>query len=179
MPGNHEVETMTERSISGRESSRYEGLVRLRDQERRRIAASSVCVKGEGLPWEINPQGAMKWYMHPEIDSTAHKFLIFYAQEIPPGGRSGKQRCQGGAVFVVVEGSGYSLLDGERYDWKPGDLLQLPIRPDGVVFQHFNASEKEPALLIAAEPNLAATTGVDRACGFEQLEAAPECKDKG
>jgi hypothetical protein len=29
-------------------------------------------------------------------------------------------------------------------------------------------------LLIAAEPNLAATTGVDRACGFEQLEKAPE-----
>ena len=32
------------------------------------------------------------------------------------------------------------------------------------------------ALLIAAEPNLAATTGIDRACGFEQLEAAPEYK---
>jgi len=52
----------------------------------------------------------------------------------------------------------------------------LPIKPDGVVFQHFNASETEAALLIAAEPNLAATTGVDRACGFEQLENAPEYK---
>lgn len=169
---------MTDSSTGQRESTRYEGLIRLRDQERRRIAGSSVCVRGADLPWEINPQGTMKWYMHPEIDSTAHKFLIFYAQEIPPGGRSGKQRCQGGVVFVVVEGAGYSLLDGERYDWKPGDLLQLPIRPEGVTFQHFNASDKEPALLIAAEPNLAATTGVDRACGFEQLEEAPECVTK-
>ena len=52
----------------------------------------------------------------------------------------------------------------------------MPIKPDGVTFQHFNASDSETALLIAAEPNLAATTGVDRACGFEQLENAPEYK---
>lgn len=156
--------------------TRYQELIQIRDRERERIAGSGVCVKGGELPWEVNPQGAMKWYMHPRIDSTAHKFLIFYAQEVPAGSRSGKQRCQGGVVFVVVKGAGYTLLDGERHDWKQGDLLQLPIKPDGVVFQHFNASGKEPALLIAAEPNLVATTGVDRACGFEQLEAAPEHK---
>lgn len=165
---------MTDLSTQRRELTRYEELVQLRDEERQRIAGSSVCVKGGGLPWEVNPQGVMKWYMHPRIDSTAHKFLIFYAQQISPGGRSGKQKCQGGVVFVVVEGTGYTVLDGERYDWKRGDLLQLPIKPEGVTFQHFNASEKEPALLIAAEPNLVATTGVDRACGFEQLEEAPE-----
>jgi gentisate 1,2-dioxygenase len=112
--------------------------------------------------------------MHPNIDSTAHKFIMFYTQEIPPASRSGKQRTQGGIVFVVVEGTGYTVIDEQRYDWKQNDVVQLPIKPDGVVFQHFNASEKERALLIAAEPNLAATTGVDRACGFEQLEAAPE-----
>jgi gentisate 1,2-dioxygenase len=156
------------------ELTRYEALIRLRDRERERIAKASVCVKGGALPWEINPQGVLKWYMHPEIDSTAHKFLIFYSQQLPPAGRSGKQRSQGGVVFVVVEGRGYTILDGERYDWKAGDLLQLPIRPDGVAFQHFNASEDDPVLLIAAEPNLVAATGVDRACGFEQLEDAPE-----
>jgi gentisate 1,2-dioxygenase len=81
-------------------------------------------------------------------------------------------------VFVAVEGEGYTIIDGERYGWKQGDLLQLPIKPDGVTFQHFNASEQEPALLIAAEPNLLAATGVDRACGFEQLQAAPEYKEE-
>ena len=165
---------MADRAARHREITRYEELIELRDRERERIAASRVCVKGAELPWEVNPQGAMKWYMHPGINSTAHKFLIFYAQQIRTGGRSGKQQCQGGVVFVVVEGMGYTVLDGQRYDWKQGDLLQLPIKPDGVVFQHFNGSETAPALLIAAEPNLTATTGVDRACGFEQLEKAPE-----
>jgi hypothetical protein len=159
------------------ESTRYQQLLDRRDYERRRIAAAGVCVKGGELPWEINPQGVMKWYMHPEIDSTAHKFLIFQAQEIRPGSRSGKQRCQGGSVIVAVEGAGYTVIDGQRVDWKKGDVLQLPIKPDGVVFQHFNDGA-ETALLIVAEPNLVATTGVDRACGFEQLEDAPEYRSR-
>ena len=165
---------MSDPSTRRGESSRYQQLIDLRDTERERIASSSVCVNGRKIPWEVNPQGTMKWYMHPNIDSTAHKFVIFYSQEIPPGSRSGKQRCQGGVVFVVVEGEGYTVIDEQRYDWKKNDLLQLPIKPEGVVFQHFNGRHTKPALLIAAEPNLVATTGVDRACGFEQLEAAPE-----
>lgn len=158
------------------EMTRYDELIEIRDKERRRIADAGVCVKGAELPWEINPQGVMKWYMHPNIDSTAHKFVMFYSQEIPPGSRSGKQHCQGGVVFVAVEGAGYTVIDEQRYDWKKGDLFQLPIKPDGVVFQHFNSSDSAAALLIAAEPNLVAASGVDRACGFEQLEKAPECE---
>jgi len=167
---------MTDNSARPRELTKYQELIELRDKERARIASSSVCVKGKELPLEVNPQGMLKWYMHPNIETTAHKFIMFYAQEIPPGSRSGKQRTQGGVVFVVVEGSGFTVIDGQRHDWKQNDVVQLPIKPDGVVFQHFNANEKARALLIAAEPNLAATTGVDRACGFEQLEDAPEYK---
>lgn len=170
----HEVRTMSDHTNGPIEATRYEQLIRCRDKERQRIAAASIGIKGSELPWEVNPQGIMKWYMHPEIDTTAHKFLIFHTQEIPAGSRSGKQRCQGGVVIVVVEGAGYTEIDGQRYDWKKDDLLQLPIKPEGVVFQHFNKSEREAALLIVAEPNLVATTGVDRACGFEQLEEAPE-----
>jgi gentisate 1,2-dioxygenase len=170
----HEEKKMNERSTRPQELTKYQELIELRDKERERIANSSVCVNGRALPLEVNPQGMLKWYMHPAIDSTAHKFLIFYSQEIPPASRSGKQRSQGGVVFVVVEGTGYTVIDEQRYEWKKNDVLQLPIKPDGVIFQHFNASENEPALLLAAEPNLTATTGVDRACGFEQLEAAPE-----
>jgi gentisate 1,2-dioxygenase len=167
---------MSEPSTRTRASSRYQELIELRDNERHRIAAAGVCVKGRELPWEANPQGLFKWYMHPAIDCTAHKFLLFYSQEIPPASRSGRQHCQGGVVFVVVEGAGYTIIDGERYDWKAGDLLQLPIKPEGVTFQHFNASDNDPVLLLAAEPNLIAATGIDRACGFEQLQAAPEYK---
>jgi len=153
--------------------TRYDELMKLRDNDRERIAQSTVCVKGKEIPWETNPQGIMKWYMHPCNDSTAHKFLVFASQQIPAGSRSGKLKHQGGIVVVVVEGKGYTTIDGVRYDWKQGDIVQLPIKPEGIAFQHFNTGT-EPALLIHAEPNLAGTVGIDRGCGFEQIEAAPE-----
>ena len=56
------------------------------------------------------------------------------------------------------------------------DLVEGGFEVIDVVFEHFNASASATALLLAAEPNLVAATGVDRACGFEQLEAAPEYK---
>ncbi|MFQ5682672.1 MAG: hypothetical protein ACE5HC_05295 [Candidatus Binatia bacterium] len=165
MPRNH---------VGGQTQTRYDELIQLRDGERKRISHSTVCVKGGELPLEVNPQGLMKWYMHPNIQTTTHKFLIFYTQEIPPGSCSGKQKCQGGIVFVIVEGEGYTLLDGTRYDWKQGDLFQVPIRDKGVAYQHFNASSDRPALLIGAEPNLVASAGVDRGSGFEQIKPCPE-----
>jgi hypothetical protein len=86
---------MTEQGTGAEEATRYQQLMELRDGERRRIAAAGVCVKSTALPWEVNPQGILKWYMHPAIDATAHKFLIFYSQQIPAGSRSGRQQCQG------------------------------------------------------------------------------------
>jgi gentisate 1,2-dioxygenase len=38
----------------------------------------------------------------------------------------------------VLRGHGYSVFDGERIDWKVGDVLVLPVKPGGVEHQHFN-----------------------------------------
>jgi hypothetical protein len=51
---------------------------------------------------------------------------------------SGAHRHQGGLVIYVVEGSGYSVVEGVREDWEAGDLLLLPLKPGGVEHQHFN-----------------------------------------
>ena len=42
-------------------------------------------------------------------------------------------------MIYILEGKGYSIVDGERIDWKKSDLLLLPVRPGGVEHQHFNA----------------------------------------
>ena len=42
------------------------------------------------------------------------------------------------------------LVDGERIDWAKGDLLMLPLRPNGVEHQHFNSDiGGKPALWMA------------------------------
>jgi len=152
----------------------YGELIKLRDEERKRIEAATMLVKGKELPLEVNPQGLMKWYMHPCKDDTAHKALIIYVQEIPPQSKSGKQKYQGGMVIYIIQGRGFTVIDEDTYHWKEGDILQLPLKPDGVVFQHFNSSPDTAARLIAVEPNLVGALGVDRGSGFEQLEVAPE-----
>jgi hypothetical protein len=112
--------------------------------------------------------------MHPAIKDIVLSTLAIHEQEIPAGSRSGRLKFQGGQILFVIEGSGYTMIDGVRYKWKDRDVVNLPLKKDGIVVQHFNADPDKPARLLVVEPNLFAATSVDRGCGFEQLEASPE-----
>jgi gentisate 1,2-dioxygenase len=52
-------------------------------------------------------------------------------------------------VIYVIEGRGYSMVDGERWEWEAGDLMLLPLRPEGVEHQHFNLDTEKPSTWIA------------------------------
>lgn len=151
-------------------------LVALRDQQRKERETAIQVVHLRDLPQENNTQGLMKWYMHPGIEDIALRTLSIFEQELPPRGRSGRLQFQGGQIMFIIEGAGYTLIDGVRYNWKKKDVLNLPTKKDGIIIQHFNTSEDEPARFLVVEPNLFAATGVDRGCGFEQLENAPTYK---
>ena len=43
------------------------------------------------------------------------------------------------AQLFIVEGSGWSEIDGKRYDWKAGDAVQIP--PKMTRHEHFNPSD--------------------------------------
>jgi hypothetical protein len=116
----------------------------------------------------------MRWYMHPAIKDTVLSTFMFFEQEIPPGSRSGRLRFQGGQVMIILEGRGYTVLDGVKHFWEKDDVVNLPIRGPGIVVQHFNLDPKMPAKFVAVEPNWFACTTVDRGSGFEQMEDAPE-----
>lgn len=162
------------RSEKLRSRNLYEELIKLRDQQREKKKKSVFLIQGDELPWEINPQGKMKWYLHPSLEDTALQTLMVYLQEVPPGSCSGKQKCQGGTMIYVVEGRGHTVIDDVVYSWEKDDVVQLPIHPDGIVYQHFNDDPKGPAQLVCAEPNLVHALGVDRGSSFEQLSSAPE-----
>ena len=118
--------------------------------------------------------GIYRWYLHPSLADSACNIFLFWVQEIPPGSRSGKQKHQGGRMHFVIEGEGYTVIDGQKCEWKAEDLLILPIKAGGVVFQHFNSDRSRPAKLAVAEFNWYDMGGVDLACGFEQLEDSPD-----
>jgi len=149
-------------------------LLRLRDAQREQRKTAIQVVRGDELPLESNVQGLMRWYLHPAIKDTVLTAMMFYRQEIPPGSRSGRVKFQGGQVMYITKGRGHTLIDGVKHAWEAGDVVNLPLKREGIVVQHFNASDTEPAMFLSAEPNWFDCVGVDRGSGFEQLEPSPD-----
>jgi gentisate 1,2-dioxygenase len=164
---------MTERMRKLAARNLWNEMFELRDEQRGRLKSAIQVVKRKELPLEKNRQGLMRWYMHPKITDTILNTMMFFEQEIPPGGRSGRLKFQGGQVIFILEGRGYTVIDGVKHAWEAEDMLNLPTRPDGIIVQHFNADAQNRARFVAAETNWVDCTGVDRGCGFEQLEDAP------
>ncbi len=155
-------------------TNHYAELLALRDRQREEAKNALQVIRDEDLPTEVNQQGLMRWYLHPQIRDTALQTMIFFEQEIPPGSRTGRVKFQGGQVMMIIEGEGYTILDGVRHPWKSGDVVNIPLRAEGVIVQHFNLDKNKPAKFVAAEPNWFECTTVDRGSGYEQLENAPE-----
>lgn len=149
-----------------------DALIELRDRYRRQAERGIKIVRGDDLPWEVNRQGKMRWYLHPAKDDTAIRSLVVYMQEIEPGGRSGKQASPGGIVHYMLDGKGYVVVNGKTHSWVKGDCVGLPILSRPVEYQFFNTDKKRAARFIAATPNLFEVLGVDMGTRFEQLEPA-------
>jgi gentisate 1,2-dioxygenase len=138
------------------------------------MSKAKLVIEEKDRPLERNRMGLYRWYIHPAFTDVVCRHILFWTQDIPPGSRSGQQKHQGGRIHYIVEGKGYSLLNGVRYDWEEEDLLIVPIERGGTIIQHFNADPDRPAKMAVAEPNWYDILGVDMACGLEQLENSPD-----
>jgi gentisate 1,2-dioxygenase len=78
----------------------------------------------------------------------------------------------GGQVIYFWGGEGKSVVDGETFSWEKDDVLQIPIRDNGVTCQHFNTDPEQTAKLIVLEPNTIDVLGVEKGSYFEILEKA-------
>ncbi len=115
-------------------------------QERQRNGR--VVLKFADCPQGLSRQGRLRYYLNKLTTDTPLQDWIVFTHEIRT--HSGKHRHQGGLVIYVIDGKGYSVVDGERIDWAKGDLLMLPLRPNGVEHQHFNTDVGgKPALWMA------------------------------
>src|SRR6267154_3092339 len=139
----------TDRKVKLAETNHWDELLALRDRQREQVRNGIQVIKQSDLPLEVSRQGLMRWYMHPAIKDTALSVLLFFQQEIPPGSRSGRLKFQGGQVMLILEGQGHTLIDGVKHSWKAGDVVNLPLRADGIIVQHFNTDAQMPAKFVA------------------------------
>jgi quercetin dioxygenase-like cupin family protein len=125
-----------------------QGQYSLKD-ELSRLRAMPRVRKGREINFRDGPQTFSRHYVEPKdgITQTFHLHL----EEYGPGARSQKHGHVNEAAFYILDGEGYEVHDGIRYDWKAGDIA---IVHNNCVHQHFNASSSKPAraLVIKTKP---------------------------
>ncbi|HLH26104.1 MAG TPA: cupin domain-containing protein [Chloroflexota bacterium] len=85
--------------------------------------------------------------------------------EIPVGWHTGK-RSHGEEAVYLLQGEGFSVVDGQRLDWHTGTTLQIPYR---AVHQHFNTGAT-PALYLSAT-----CSELERFVHLARLEQLEDC----
>ncbi|MEK9802727.1 MAG: cupin domain-containing protein [Curvibacter sp.] len=114
-----------------------------------RLRAVPRVRKGSQIKFNDGPQAFSRHYVEPK-DNITQTFHI-HMEEYGPGGHSQKHGHVNEAAFYILDGEGYEIHDGVRYDWKAGDVA---IVHNNCVHQHFNASNTKPAraLVIKTKP---------------------------
>jgi hypothetical protein len=144
-----EMERTRERERSPLLENIYEKNLRYRRELAERNEHGPIVVPSESREIFMARQGRFRCYLEPNAykDVPLQMWRMF-THEVRT--KSGKHRHQGGIIIYVLEGKGYSIVNGERKDWEKGDLVLLPLHPEEVEHQHFNLLGPEnPAVWVA------------------------------
>jgi hypothetical protein len=138
---------LRERDRAGEDMHPYEVFFAAFGDRRRLAEEGQIVIKGKDLPWQQSRQGRSKYFLHLRAEDRAMQDWMLFQKDIMT--ESGAHTHQGGLVIYVTRGAGYSVFDGVKYDWKPGDLLILPVKPGGVEHQHFNYDDEQSSQWVA------------------------------
>ncbi len=109
-------------------------------EELRRLRSMPRVRKAKDIAFVDGPQTWSRHYIEPK-DGITQTFHL-HIEEYGPGGRSQKHGHVNEAAFYILDGLGYEIHDGERYEWQAGDVVVVH---NNCVHQHFNASDTHPA----------------------------------
>src|SRR5262249_24950969 len=96
------------------------------------------------IPWVSTPQDAKVKLMVANQLGFATMGSNVLKAEIPVGWHTGKHR-HGEESMHILEGAGFSIIDGQRFYWHKSSTLQIPFWAE---HQHFNTGN-EPVLYIS------------------------------
>jgi gentisate 1,2-dioxygenase len=96
----------------------------------------------DGSPYD----GTMMQYVNPATGGPVMKTLGAHIQLLRAGERTKAHRHTGSVVYTCAKGSGYSVINGKRYDWSKSDIFVVP---SWAWHEHANASERDDAVLFS------------------------------
>ncbi|MGH6656334.1 MAG: cupin domain-containing protein [Actinocrinis sp.] len=85
------------------------------------------------------------WRIGPGDDPFLTQTVQVHFVELPPDSANRGHGHQNEAAFYILEGKGYEIHDGQRYDWKQGDLVF--VHTDSV-HRHYNPYDERAVCLV-------------------------------
>src|SRR5204863_7917238 len=116
-------------------------------------------------------QSRTSWMLGPGDDPFLTQTLQVHFVDLLPGAANHGHGHQNEATFYILEGKGYEIHDGVRYDWEEDDFA---IVHTDCVHKHYNANEdvRALALVMKAKTNW-------MAMGVWQQGRSAACDPKG
>jgi len=132
------------RGISSEQYSLEEFRRRQRSAPRVRPAGTVVDDATVGHSGD-SEQSRTWWVLGPGDDPFLTQTIQMHFVELFPGGSNRGHGHQNEATFYILEGRGYEIHDGKRYDWEKDDLVVVH---NDSVHRHFNADPERRALAL-------------------------------
>jgi gentisate 1,2-dioxygenase len=96
----------------------------------------------EGSPYD----GTLIEYVNPQTGRSVLPTMAFHMQMLQPGQKTAEHRQTSSAVYCVIEGEGYTEVDGMRLDWQQNDFFAIP---QWKWHRHVNRSGNRDAVLFS------------------------------
>ncbi|MEU6734626.1 cupin domain-containing protein [Streptomyces physcomitrii] len=130
--------------------------------ERAYPALLDAAKASEGSPYD----GIILEYSNPLTGGPVMPTMGAHLQLLRPGQATRAHRHTGSVVYNVAKGSGSSVIAGQRFDWREGDIFAVP---SWAWHEHANADASEDAVLFSFDD-----FPVMRSLGFWREEAYPD-----
>ncbi len=105
-------------------------------------ALSSLSKVSDGSPYD----GIIMDYVNPATGGSVMPTIGAQMQMLRPGERTKAHRQTGCFVYQCAKGSGWSIINGKRFDWQERDIFVVPA---WMYHEHANGSERDDACLFA------------------------------
>jgi gentisate 1,2-dioxygenase len=102
-------------------------------------------------------------YVNPATGGPVMLTMGASMQLLRPGERTKAHREVGSFIYQCAKGSGHSIINGQRFDWRERDIFVVP---SWMYHEHANASDSEDACLFAFHD-----LPVIKALGLYRMEA--------
>lgn len=123
----------------------YEDALKRAEEAGKTSGQATILRKWKDRRMKVNSRGARSDYVVDAAYGFKTTGLSLAVNEISPGGFMASHRHPGEAIIYIVEGRGYTVIDGERFDWEAGDLVFISHL---CWHQHFNLDPERTATYV-------------------------------